>query len=114
MSSKHNKSGKKNKKDKKLNATGDEISATTTTASNVDDPDFLKPPPNSHDLDDITDRAIARAHEWLEATNGEQTRKESSSTEQLAALVHDPQGIDFTMGFVDRVARPEDLSLIHI
>ena len=108
MSSKHNKSGKKNKKDKKLNATGDEISATTTTASNVDDPDFLKPPPNSHDLDDITDRAIARAHEWLEATNGEQTRKESSSTEQLAALVHDPQGIDFTMGFVDRVARPED------
>ena len=67
MSSKHNKSGKKNKKDKKLNATeqdtsavgndtatstgaeadtGDEISATTTTASNVDDPGFLKPPPN--------------------------------------------------------------------
>lgn len=131
MSSKHNKKGKKSKKDKKLDATeqhsstlgsdaatntaastaadtSEEISATTTTASNVDNPDFLKPPPNSHDLDDITDRAIARAHEWLEATNGEQTRKESSSTEQLAALVHDPQGIDFTMGFVDRVARPED------
>ena len=30
------------------------------------------------------------------------------AAEQLAKLVHDPAGVDYTMAFVDQVARPED------
>ncbi|RNE49953.1 proline dehydrogenase family protein [Corynebacterium alimapuense] len=68
--------------------------------------------PNS-DLDAILDAAVERANSWLdepESPEGKRKAKKASNsaTEQLAALVQDPDGVKFTMQFVDRVARPED------
>ncbi|MCL0121310.1 proline dehydrogenase family protein [Corynebacterium pygosceleis] len=65
-------------------------------------------PANTGDVEKVSSAAIERAETWLNATGSDESRKEAKSTEQLAALVHDTDGIDFTMGFVDRVARPED------
>ncbi|QDZ43632.1 bifunctional proline dehydrogenase/L-glutamate gamma-semialdehyde dehydrogenase [Corynebacterium sp. sy039] len=63
---------------------------------------------NAADLDNVVEKAVVRAQEWLAVTNNAASKKEAQSTEQLAALVRDADGIQFTMGFVDRVARPED------
>ena len=60
------------------------------------------PPPNSEDVEANVSAAIRRAEQWLEV---EETSK---STKQLADMVHDPDGVEFTFAFVDRVARPED------
>ncbi|WCZ36089.1 Bifunctional protein PutA [Corynebacterium heidelbergense] len=60
------------------------------------------PPPNSGDVEAAVDRAINRAEKWLEV------KETSKSTNQLADMVHDPHGVEFTFAFVDRVARPED------
>ncbi|KAB1501403.1 aldehyde dehydrogenase family protein [Corynebacterium sp. 320] len=60
------------------------------------------PLPNSGDVEAVVDAAISRANEWL------QIEETSASTQQLADLVHDPDGVEFTFAFVDRVARPED------
>ncbi|WP_151528696.1 MULTISPECIES: proline dehydrogenase family protein [Corynebacterium] len=61
------------------------------------------------DLEQITDSAIARAQRWMrEAENASVTSKEAKNTELLSEMVRSEGGIDFTMGFVDRVARPED------
>ncbi|MFC5938161.1 proline dehydrogenase family protein [Corynebacterium choanae] len=66
------------------------------------------PLPNSSDMDQVVEKAITLARRWLDATGTGESKQEAKSTEQLAALVHDARGIDFTMSFVDRVARPED------
>ncbi|GAA2018872.1 bifunctional proline dehydrogenase/L-glutamate gamma-semialdehyde dehydrogenase [Pseudokineococcus marinus] len=62
--------------------------------------------------DDVVERcvpaALERAQRWVEATKGPQAADEKKATERLASLVHDPAGVDMTMFFVDRVARPED------
>ena len=60
------------------------------------------PLPNSSDVEAVVTKAIHRAEQWLEV---EET---SASTKQLADMVHDPDGVEFTFAFVDRVARPED------
>ncbi|MGX9296554.1 proline dehydrogenase family protein [Tsukamurella paurometabola] len=55
---------------------------------------------------------VARAQRWLRTSRGprpaEVGRREAAATSSLAALLHDPSGVAFTMGFVDEVARPED------
>ncbi|MCA0154602.1 bifunctional proline dehydrogenase/L-glutamate gamma-semialdehyde dehydrogenase [Tsukamurella sp. M9C] len=60
----------------------------------------------------IVDAAVARAQRWLRTSRGprpaEVGRREAAATSSLAALLHDPSGVEFTMGFVDQVARPED------
>ncbi|WP_018024724.1 bifunctional proline dehydrogenase/L-glutamate gamma-semialdehyde dehydrogenase [Corynebacterium ulceribovis] len=61
-------------------------------------------PANSADVDNIVDAAVKQAHQWLAATDSTVDK----STQQLADMVRDPAGIDFTMRFVDRVTRPED------
>jgi RHH-type proline utilization regulon transcriptional repressor/proline dehydrogenase/delta 1-pyrroline-5-carboxylate dehydrogenase len=57
------------------------------------------------------DDVIAVVHRWLaESTSPE--RKSGRGTvqaERLAGLLKDPRGLDFAVGFVDRVVRPEDL-----
>ncbi|MCQ9353377.1 bifunctional proline dehydrogenase/L-glutamate gamma-semialdehyde dehydrogenase [Corynebacterium sp. 153RC1] len=63
---------------------------------------------NSADVEEVLSAAIARAHDWLAETDNAASKKEAKNTEQLAALVRDKDGIAFTMGFVDKVARPED------
>ncbi|WP_433801986.1 proline dehydrogenase family protein [Actinomycetospora sp. CA-084318] len=53
----------------------------------------------------LVERAVARADRWAGASD---EAGHDASTRRLAALVHDPAGVDFAMHFVDRVARPED------
>lgn len=59
-------------------------------------------------LENLVDAAVNRAEAWLALKDDAASKKEAQSTEQLAALVRDADGIAFTMGFVDKVARPED------
>ncbi|WP_313548396.1 bifunctional proline dehydrogenase/L-glutamate gamma-semialdehyde dehydrogenase, partial [Corynebacterium sp.] len=60
--------------------------------------------PESDDVESVVDAAVQRARTWLSATEGEHDK----STEQLADLLRDEDGVAFTMDFVDRVMRPED------
>ncbi|GAB2909397.1 proline dehydrogenase family protein [Rhodococcus aerolatus] len=74
-------------------------------------PSTQTPPPAVAAPDDLTplvERAVAQARRWVEATAAGESRAEARSTGRLAALVHDPDGVEFTMRFVDLVARPED------
>ncbi|SDQ39537.1 L-proline dehydrogenase [Tsukamurella pulmonis] len=60
----------------------------------------------------VVDAAVGRARRWLQVSRGPRPadvgRREAAATSSLAALLHDPSGVEFTMGFVDQVARPED------
>jgi len=57
---------------------------------------------------DLAAESIALVRHWLtEASN----IPIDSSAKQLAGVLKDPHGLDFTVGFVDRVVRPEDLSV---
>jgi RHH-type proline utilization regulon transcriptional repressor/proline dehydrogenase/delta 1-pyrroline-5-carboxylate dehydrogenase len=74
---------------------------------------------------DLAQQSIDTVHRWLresavpdesEAKNssGSSTKmraKSSKSAERLAGVLKDPRGLDFTIGFVDRVVRPEDLKV---
>ncbi|MDN6331941.1 MAG: hypothetical protein L0J58_05260, partial [Micrococcaceae bacterium] len=54
---------------------------------------------------DLADDAIALVRHWL--TEGSKQPVDASAR-QLAGVLKDPQGLDFTVGFVDRVVRTED------
>ena len=54
----------------------------------------------------LADRAIDLVREWVEAPSGR--RAVEPAARRLAELLADPHGLDFTIGFVDRVIRPED------
>jgi RHH-type transcriptional regulator, proline utilization regulon repressor / proline dehydrogenase / delta 1-pyrroline-5-carboxylate dehydrogenase len=55
---------------------------------------------------DLADEAIATVRRWLtESAN----IPADTSAQRLAGVLRDPLGLDFTLGFVDRVVRPEDL-----
>ena len=62
-------------------------------------------PSNSDDLDAVVEAAVARAYHWMEATA--EADADDASTQQLAELLRDENGVRFTMDFVDRVMRPE-------
>jgi RHH-type proline utilization regulon transcriptional repressor/proline dehydrogenase/delta 1-pyrroline-5-carboxylate dehydrogenase len=67
--------------------------------------------PGPEGVDDVAalvEPALVQARRWVEATAAGQSPAEQKSTGQLAALVHDHDGVEFTLRFVDRVARPED------
>ncbi|WP_075314186.1 MULTISPECIES: bifunctional proline dehydrogenase/L-glutamate gamma-semialdehyde dehydrogenase [unclassified Pseudonocardia] len=64
-------------------------------------------------LDDaLAGRAVERVRRWTERTGtdpvGHGRSASPDPTARLAALMHDPAGVDFTLRFVDRVARPAD------
>ena len=59
----------------------------------------------------LADRAASLADRWVEATVAGETPKERRTTGRLAALVSDPAGLELAVRFVDRVARPQDLSV---
>ena len=63
-----------------------------------------------HDLDGaLTGRAVERVRRWSAHTaTGPGPSGADAATARLAALMHDPGGVDFTLRFVDRVARPAD------
>ncbi|MFD3443323.1 proline dehydrogenase family protein [Microbacteriaceae bacterium 4G12] len=54
----------------------------------------------------LADEAVALVRRWL--TESAEYPVDASAA-QLAGLLKDPNGLDFTIGFVDRVVRPEDL-----
>ncbi|HEU4807859.1 MAG TPA: proline dehydrogenase family protein, partial [Homoserinimonas sp.] len=60
---------------------------------------------------DLADETISTVRRWLaeaaDPANG--TGKRDVSAERLAGLLKDPDGLAFTIGFVDRVVRPTDL-----
>ncbi len=56
--------------------------------------------------DALAAEAVATVHRWL-AESAEVAPDRSE--QRLAGVLKDPRGLDFTIGFVDRVVRPEDL-----
>ena len=56
---------------------------------------------------DLKDEAIALATTWAKRAASEHG---SRSAALLARVLQDQQGLAFTVGFVDRVVRPEDLA----
>ena len=52
------------------------------------------------------EETVALVRRWLAAADGV---KPDAGAKRLAGLLADPAGLDFTLGFVDRVVRPDDL-----
>ncbi|WP_018295684.1 bifunctional proline dehydrogenase/L-glutamate gamma-semialdehyde dehydrogenase [Corynebacterium lubricantis] len=59
-----------------------------------------------HDVEAVVNAAVERAYGWINSTST--ADHNDGATQQLAALLRDPAGVNFTMDFVDRVMRPED------
>lgn len=60
---------------------------------------------------EIADDAVALVRKWLETPVSDSAKKAASSAALLAEVLKDQNGLDFTIGFVDRVVRPEDLGV---
>ena len=58
-------------------------------------------------LPDLTDQAIALAERWVAEAADVQA---DPAAERLAGVLKDPNGLPFTIGFVDGVMRPESRS----
>lgn len=58
------------------------------------------------ELIEIADRAVDTSRRWLRVASGLQVK--DPSADRLAAILGDEGGVDFTVGFVDRVIRTED------
>ena len=63
--------------------------------------------------DDLARRAIELVRAWLQAADARDAIPEASrrdpAAERLAGLLRDERGLDFAVGFVDGVARPQDV-----
>ncbi len=55
----------------------------------------------------LEERAVALVRRWVGPARGR--RRTDPAARRLATLLKDPAGLDFTIGFVDRVVRPEDV-----
>ena len=55
----------------------------------------------------LADRSIELVRAWIDPKQARQHRP-TASARRLAKLLKDPDGLEFTIGFVDRVVRPED------
>lgn len=58
-----------------------------------------------HDPELLVDAAIERARTWLEQARRDTSRAEERVAARLTGVIDDPDGVGFTMRFVDRVAR---------
>ncbi|UWF77296.1 bifunctional proline dehydrogenase/L-glutamate gamma-semialdehyde dehydrogenase [Microbacterium neungamense] len=59
----------------------------------------------SADLADLADDAVALVRRWLVESRDVPV---DAAAQRLAGVLRDPNGLDFTVGFVDGVVRPED------
>lgn len=59
------------------------------------------------ELDRLADAAVEKVTRWLKATQNSGV-KPHASAERLSQVLSHPTGLDFTVGFVDRVIRTED------
>jgi len=62
--------------------------------------------PETDEISGLADAAIEQVRTWLAASRDIEP---DSSAKLLADVLRDPNGLEFTVGFVDRVVRPEDL-----
>lgn len=62
------------------------------------------------DLADLVQPAVAQVNTWLEraAQVAREGKAVSPGADRLSAILQDPDGLEFTTGFVDRVIRTED------
>jgi len=56
----------------------------------------------------LADDAVAQVIDWLAQGEAIQSRQEVKTAKQLEGVVADPEGVEFTMAFVDRVVRSDD------
>lgn len=63
------------------------------------------PPPL--DASRLADEAVGRVRRWLDAAEAATTEDDRETAERLHGLIEDPDGVAFTMRFVDRVIRPD-------
>ncbi|GEE02025.1 proline dehydrogenase [Gordonia spumicola] len=66
-----------------------------------------KPATATAELSDLAERSRHQVDAWLRAAQATAT-KPHASAQRLAAVLSDPKGLDFTVGFVDRVIGTED------
>ena len=64
--------------------------------------------PSGMPKEDLAEEAIGLVRHWL--SEGAKVPVDASA-KQLAGVLKDPNGLDFTVGFVDGVIRPEDLNV---
>jgi RHH-type proline utilization regulon transcriptional repressor/proline dehydrogenase/delta 1-pyrroline-5-carboxylate dehydrogenase len=62
-------------------------------------------PAGLSELADLSDEAISTVERWLEVAAEVPA---DTSAKRLATMLRDPQGLPFTVRFIDRVIRPED------
>ncbi len=55
----------------------------------------------------LADRSVELVHAWLDQQRPDTGRPDAAAA-RLATLLKDPDGLEFTIGFVDRVVRPDD------
>lgn len=58
------------------------------------------------ELATLSDQAVDKVRSWLEYSKKESVP--NADAKRLAAVLQDPNGLEFTVGFVDRVVRTED------
>ncbi|MFI7579408.1 proline dehydrogenase family protein [Kocuria kalidii] len=64
--------------------------------------------PSVPDSRALADEAVALVREWL-VRAGEGRKHRDGAADRLATVLQDPHGLEFTVGFVDRVVRTEDV-----
>jgi RHH-type transcriptional regulator, proline utilization regulon repressor / proline dehydrogenase / delta 1-pyrroline-5-carboxylate dehydrogenase len=57
----------------------------------------------------LADRAVELVRAWLAESAQRGRENQDPAAERLAGVLKDPNGLDFAVGFVDGVARPQDL-----
>jgi RHH-type proline utilization regulon transcriptional repressor/proline dehydrogenase/delta 1-pyrroline-5-carboxylate dehydrogenase len=55
----------------------------------------------------LAERSVELVRAWIDPARAS-SRRSDPAAKRLAHLLQDPTGLDFTVGFVDRVVRPED------
>ncbi|SKA79396.1 L-proline dehydrogenase [Agreia bicolorata] len=76
------------------------------TSANPNSPEFEADP--SLTPADLAAQAVALVRRWLDESKDVAP---DPSAERLAGVLEDPDGLAFTVGFVDGVARPEDMAV---
>ncbi|MDQ4501488.1 proline dehydrogenase family protein [Sinomonas sp. ASV322] len=79
-----------------------------TPPSHASDPSLPAPESAHIRPQDLADEAVAQVHRWLDAAA---KLPVDPAAAQLAEVLKDPNGLEFTVGFVDGVVRPEDLGV---
>jgi RHH-type proline utilization regulon transcriptional repressor/proline dehydrogenase/delta 1-pyrroline-5-carboxylate dehydrogenase len=74
----------------------------------IDSPDVVSPAPADGLSEQLAEDAVALVRKWL--LEGSRVPVDASA-KQLAGVLKDPQGLAFTVGFVDGVIRPEDVKV---